>query len=43
MEDGELASGEFVSYSNLLKMMNSGDYDVETWTDLLAPEIKKYI
>lgn len=43
MEDGELASGEFVSYQKLLEMMDSGNYDVETWTQLLTPEIKKYI
>lgn len=43
MEDGELASGGFVSYEKLMEMTASWNYDVETWTELLAPEIKKYI
>jgi predicted NUDIX family phosphoesterase len=43
MEDGELASGEFVSYEKLREMMESWNYNVETWTELLAPEIEKYI
>ena len=43
MEDGELASGEFVSYPQLQEMIQSWDYNVETWTQLLTPEIQKYI
>jgi len=43
MEDWELASGEFVSYEKLREMIESWNYDVETWTDLLTPEIQKYI
>ena len=43
MEDGELESWEFVTYSTLKDMIASGDYDVETWTGLLAPEIEKHI
>lgn len=41
--DGELENGEFKSYDELMQMINSGEYDVETWTQMLAPEIKKYI
>lgn len=43
MEDWELAHGEFTSYSDLQAMIKSGDYDVETWTELLTPKIEKYI
>ncbi len=43
MEDGELAQWDFSSYADLQAMIASGDYNVETWTELLAPEIKKYI
>jgi len=41
--DGELDNGEFVSYETLMNMCQSGDYDVEAWTQLIAPEVKKYI
>lgn len=43
MEDGELASGSFQSYQALKEMIASWEYDVEGWTDLLAPEIEKYM
>ena len=43
MEDGELASGSFQSYETLKDMIQNGVYDVEGWTDLLTPEIEKYI
>lgn len=43
MEDGELASGNFYSYGKLQEMIASGEYDVETWTQLLTPEMEKYI
>ena len=43
MEDGELASGGFQTYAKLKEMIASRNYDVEGWTDLLAPEIEKYI
>ena len=41
--DGELDNGEFVNYETLMDMCQSGDYDVEAWTQLIAPEIKNYI
>ncbi len=41
--DGELAHGEFKSYKDLSTMIDSWDYDVEPWTQMLAPEIQKYI
>lgn len=41
--DGELAHGEFKSFDDLMEMIESWDYDVEAWTQMLAPEIKKYI
>jgi len=41
--DGELDNWEFVSYETLMKMCESGDYDVEAWTQLITPEIRKYI
>ena len=43
MEDGELASGSFQTYAKLKEMIASWEYDVEGWTDLLAPEIEKYL
>lgn len=43
LNDGELAKGEFKSLSELKEMIASGDYDVEFWTQLLTPEIEKYI
>jgi len=41
--DGELDNGEFVSYETLMQMCESGNYDVEAWTKLIAPEVQKYI
>ena len=41
--DGELDNWEFVSYETLMQMCKSGDYDVEAWTQLIAPEVQKYI
>jgi len=41
--DGELDNWEFVSYESLMDMCKSGNYDVEAWTQLIAPEIQKYI
>jgi len=41
--DGELDNGEFVSYKTLMEMCTSWDYDVEAWTQLIAPEVQKYI
>ena len=43
MTDGELAKGEFKTVKELKEMIASGDYDVEFWTQMLAPEIEKYI
>lgn len=43
MQDGELAHGEFKTYSELENMITSWEYNVESWTKLLTPEIKKYI
>jgi predicted NUDIX family phosphoesterase len=43
MTDGELAKGEFKTLSELKAMIASGDYDVEFWTQMLTPEIEKYI
>lgn len=43
MTDGELAKGEFKTLSELKAMIVSGDYDVEFWTQMLTPEIEKYI
>jgi len=43
MEDGELAEGSFKSYDELKQLISSWNYNVETWTELLAPEIEKYI
>ncbi len=41
--DGELESWEFMNYQELIRMIESWDYDVEWWTKMLAPEIKKYV
>ncbi len=41
--DGELAHGEFKNFNALMEMIESWDYDVEPWTQMLAPEIEKYI
>jgi hypothetical protein len=43
LTDGELAHGEFTPLEELYSMIESGDYDIEFWTQMLAPEIKKYI
>ncbi len=43
MTDGELAKGEFKTLSELKAMIASGEYDVEFWTQMLTPEIEKYI
>jgi len=41
--DGELDHWEFKSFDDLMIMIDSWDYDVEPWTQMLAPEIEKYI
>jgi len=41
--DGELDNGEFVHYEKLMEMCESWNYNVEAWTKLIAPEVKKYI
>lgn len=41
--DGELAHGEFKNFEDLTAMIASWEYDVEPWTQMLAPEIQKYI
>jgi len=41
--DGELEHWEFKSFNDLMSMIESWDYDVEPWTQMLAPEIQKYI
>lgn len=41
--DGELDHWEFKSFDDLIAMIDSWEYDVEPWTQMLAPEIKKYI
>lgn len=43
LTDGELAHWSFTKLDDLYNMISSGDYDVEFWTQMLAPEIKKYI
>lgn len=43
MEDGELAQWAFYSYQELNNMIQSEEYNVETWTQLLTPEIQIYI
>lgn len=41
--DGELAHWEFKSFEDLMSMINSWEYDVEPWTQMLAPYVEKYI
>jgi len=41
--DWELAHWEFKSFDDLMTMIHSWEYDVEPWTQMLAPEIQKYI
>jgi len=41
--DWELAHWEFKNFTALMEMIDSWDYDVEPWTQMLAPEIQKYI
>ncbi|MDD5769748.1 MAG: NUDIX domain-containing protein [Candidatus Gracilibacteria bacterium] len=41
--DGELEKGEFLSLKEIEEMMNSGEYDIETWSKIIYDEIKKYL
>lgn len=37
--DGEIDGGEFVSLPQLQDMLHSGNYDIESWSQILIPEI----
>ncbi len=41
--DGEIASGEFIEISEYEKMIESGDYKIETWSTILLGPLKKYL
>lgn len=41
--DWELDNWEFVNISELEKMINSGDYDVEAWTKIVFEPLKDYL
>lgn len=41
--DWELEKWEFVSVLELEKIYNSGDYDIEAWSQILIPEIIKIL
>jgi predicted NUDIX family phosphoesterase len=41
--DWELDNWEFVSISTLEAMFNSGNYDVEAWSQILFEPLKKYL
>ncbi len=43
MEDGELAHGAFKSFEEFMAMIKNPDYNIESWSRLLAPELEKYM
>lgn len=43
LEDGELDNGEFLSIDQIETMVQSGEYDIETWSKIIYDEIKKYL
>lgn len=43
LTDGELETHEFLSIEEIDKMINSWNFDVESWSKILYPEIKKYL
>lgn len=43
LEDGELESGSFVSLDQIWDMIASGEYDVETWTQILYEPLKQIL
>lgn len=40
--DGELDNGEFVSFDELEKMMNSDEYAMESWSKICFPYVKDF-
>lgn len=43
LNDWELANWEFLEVNEIEKMVNSWDYDVETWSQIIFDEIKKIV
>lgn len=43
LEDGELEKWEFLSIEEIQSMAQSGNYDVETWTKIILPELSKFL
>jgi len=43
MQDGELAHGAFKSFEEFMTMIKNPEYNIESWTRLLAPELEKYM
>ena len=41
--DGELDNGEFVSVEKLEEMVHSGEYDLESWSQIAFPTLKEYL
>lgn len=41
--DWELEKWEFLSLKEIEEMMNSWEYDIETWSKIIYDEIKKYL
>jgi len=41
--DGELENGEFIKIDELESMINSWDYDVEGWSNILFEPMKKFL